>query len=108
MYYKITSTEKHFLLFLNKKNGCKFKKSFNHKDDAEEYVKNYLNYCCSACKSDGFVYKTRIMSDMRVSEGNSRVIEYRKCPECRAVNRLVYTFAHAFAYQRPNKNVNRS
>ena len=84
-----------FKLFLKKKKGFKFKKSFYSLEDANWFIDSYLRRCCSICKQNDWLYKTRSTDGvhgrirqmaMGLPAAGSTVI----CPECRSIHTVQY------------------
>ena len=90
MLYEIREKNGRFLLFLSKKSGVKYKKSFHDHRSAEWFVEAYARLCCLACKQKGWLYKTRGTGGM-YGGGNRRNSKMGRacvgsivfCPECR-------------------------
>ncbi len=97
MFYEIREKNGRFLLFLNKKNGFKYKRSFPDHESAEWYVKAYLPLCCLACKQKGWLYKVRGTGGMygggnrrNSKRGQAQDGSVVSCPECRAKHVVKY------------------
>ncbi|CAG0937658.1 hypothetical protein TFLX_06607 [Thermoflexales bacterium] len=97
MLYEIREKNGRFNLFLRKKNGMKFKKSFSDRQHAERFVKDYLRLCCVVCKQKGLVYKTRGTGGMygggnrrNTARGRAPAGSVVVCPECRAKHLVEY------------------
>ena len=97
MFYDIREKDGRFNLFLAKKNGMKFKKSFSNHDYAVHFVDLYLRLCCLTCKQKGLVYKTRGTGGMygggnrrNTLRGRAPVGSVVVCPECRATHLVEY------------------
>lgn len=97
MLYEIKEENGKFNLYLNKKKGFKFKKSFDGLDEAEWFIERYLAHSCVSCKAKGWVYKAR--SSGGLHRGGSRghrpwivpvVDSVVTCPECSAEHYVRY------------------
>ncbi|PQV65019.1 hypothetical protein B1R32_10226 [Abditibacterium utsteinense] len=97
MLYEIKEENGRFNLYLSKKKGLRFKKSFTELQSAEWFIERYSAHCCLICQQHGWVYKTRNSGGLHRggSKGsrpwivpllNSIVI----CPECRAEHLVKY------------------
>ncbi|QEG16863.1 hypothetical protein GmarT_27320 [Gimesia maris] len=100
LLYEIREEDGWFKLFLNKKNGLKFKKAFSERRSAEWFVKRYLTHCCL---EQNRVYKT--VGSGGLSGGGSMhgrgwngvphsgrppAGTIVVCPECRAKHQVSY------------------
>jgi hypothetical protein len=97
MLYEIKEKDCRFNLFLSKKNGMKFKKSFAKQQYAEWFVEDYLRLCCLACRQKGLVYKTCGMGGMcgggnrrNSARGRAPAGSVVVCPECRTQHLVQY------------------
>ncbi|QDU11373.1 hypothetical protein [Gimesia aquarii] len=102
MLYEIREENGSFKLFVSKKKGLKFKKSFSKRDSAEWFIKTYLSHCCLICQEQGWVYKTRCSGGLRGGGskhgrgwngmphwGNPPIGTIVACPECRAKHQVL-------------------
>jgi hypothetical protein len=97
MLYQVKEENGKFNLYLSKKKGLRFKKSFDELWLAKWFIERYLAHCCVSCKQNGWVYKARNSGGLH--RGGSRgdrpwivplVNSVVMCPECRAEHYVQY------------------
>lgn len=96
MLYQIYKNNNRYQLFLAKKTGFTFKKSFSHLDGIDWFLESYLRHACLDCLQKGFVYKTRYSGGLhggynkRGIGGKPKEGNLVYCPECRTEFVITY------------------